>query len=157
MLGMHASSIWSHLGALNRHQYIILVMNKEGKFLKQLSQQKIWCSPVRKTICEYLITRHYSRIFWHFPKRKSEVFPLFSSRQIEACVPLSSSFPSQLTLVLSRCGRQFCGYQESWQCKLATVKRVQSRISKDNSSTERMRIINSIDKNELSKSWGKID
>ena len=118
MLGMHASSIWRHLGALNRHQYIILVMNKEGKFLKQLSQQKIWCSPVRKTICEYLKTRHYSRIFWHFPKRKSEVFPLFSSRQIEACVPLSSSFPSQLTLVLSRCGRQFCGYQESWQCKL---------------------------------------
>ena len=60
--------------------------------------QKKWCSPVRKTSCEYLKTQHYSRIFWHFPKRKSNVLPLFSSRQIGVFVPLSSSFPPQWTL-----------------------------------------------------------
>ena len=60
--------------------------------------QKKWCSPVRKTSCEYLKTQHYSPIFWHFPKRKSNVLPLFSSRQIGVFVPLSSNFPPQWTL-----------------------------------------------------------
>ena len=36
--------------------------------------------------------------FWHFPTRKSTVFPFLSSGRIRIFVPLSSSFPSQLTL-----------------------------------------------------------
>ena len=43
-------------------------------------------------------TQHYLFIFLTFSDKKINIFPLLSSRQIGVFVPLSNSFPWQLTL-----------------------------------------------------------
>ena len=40
------------------------------------SLRNIWCSPVRKTISEYLKTRHYSCIFLTYSDKRIQIFPV---------------------------------------------------------------------------------
>ena len=45
-------------------------------YFVRTSLRNIWCSPVRKTISEYLKTRHYSCIFLTFSDKRIQIFPV---------------------------------------------------------------------------------
>ena len=78
------------------------------RYFFRASLRNIWCSPVRKTISEYLKMRHYSCIFLTFSDKRIQIFPVvfesanWSIRSIIQQFSLTVSSPKTIVFLVLR-------------------------------------------------------